>query len=675
MQRARASHAKLARAALVLTALALAALVAVQAPSAQAPVARGSVKRLSAAAVVPVVDSSYPVWEKSIEDLQAAMASGRVTSSVLVTQYLRRIAAYDKSGPGLNTMIRLNPQAKADAAALDQERALRGPRGPLHGIPIVLKDNFDYAGLPTTAGSIGLAGAQSTTDAFVVAQLRAAGAIVIGKTNMMEFALGVYTVSSNGGITHNPYDPARSPGGSSGGSAAAVAASLAAVGLGTDTCGSLRVPASFNALFTLRPTRGITSTRGVVPLCHSMDVTGALARTTRDLAITLDVMVAMDTADPAMRARPGGPLPRFLAALDSTTLRGVRIGVLKEFFGRRGAEQEISDTVNAALARMRAAGAELVNVSIPGLDSLSASGNVVAFEFRGDLAAYLTTHPGTSVRSLGDIVSRGLYLSELKDSYQALLTSPDTSSSAYGTALVQRRLLADTLQAILTNLHLDALAYPTVRTGPVRAGEPQTNPNCEASANSGFPALSMPVGLTAKGMPVGLELMGAPMTDARLLALANAWERLAQPRTAPLFTPPLQLKAAPPPSMVKVVIKADPIVVTTQFTFDAATGALQYSVAVTGMLASELLAVSLSQSPDTTLAGPVVMPLVAPSAVAGSGIVALSLDARAALHDGRLFVTVLTTRQPLGTLKGRVPSPKGPVVNSPVARPLPLPRP
>ena len=251
--------------------------------------------------------------------------------------------------------------------------------------------------------------------------------------------------------------------------------------------------------------------------------------------------------------------------------------------------------------------------SIPGLDSLSASGNVVAFEFRGDLAAYLTTHPGTSVRSLGDIVSRGLYLSELKDSYQALLSSPDTSSSAYGTALVQRRLLADTLQAILTSLRLDALAYPTVRTGPVRAGEPQTNPNCEASANSGFPALSMPVGLTAKGMPVGLELMGAPMTDARLLALANAWERLAQPRTAPLFTPPLQLKAAPPPSMVKVVIKADPMVVTTQFTFDAATGALQYSVAVTGLLASELLAVSLSQSPDTTLAGPVVMPLVAPS--------------------------------------------------------------
>ena len=187
--------------------------------------------------------------------MQAAMAAGRVTSRQLVAAYLRRITAYDQAGPGLNTMIRLNSRALAEAAALDSERTVRGPRGPLHGIPIVLKDNYDSRGLPTTAGSISLAGLQATDDAFVVARLREAGAVILGKTNMMEYALGVYTVSSIGGATRNPYDPTRSPGGSSGGTAAAVAASLSAVGLGTDTCGSIRVPAAFNALFALRQRR------------------------------------------------------------------------------------------------------------------------------------------------------------------------------------------------------------------------------------------------------------------------------------------------------------------------------------------------------------------------------------------------------------------------------------
>ena len=630
-----------------------------------APAPRPSSPRNAASAV----DSTFHVWEATIADMQAAMAAGRVTSRQLVAAYLRRITAYDQAGPGLNTMIRLNSRALAEAAALDSERTVRGPRGPLHGIPIVLKDNYDSRGLPTTAGSISLAGLQATDDAFVVARLREAGAVILGKTNMMEYALGVYTVSSIGGATRNPYDPTRSPGGSSGGTAAAVAASLSAVGLGTDTCGSIRVPAAFNALFALRPTKGITSTRGIVPLCHSMDVSAALARTVTDLAFTLDVMVAVDSLDPAATRWRGQPLPRFASSLDSTSLRGARIGVLTEFFGTAGPEREISDTVRSALARMRAAGAEIVEISLPGITALSASGNVVPFEFRNDLATWLGSHASAPVHSLSDIIARGLYLAELQGDYLALNTSPDTSSPAYAVALARRGVLRDTLLAVLAAQHLDALAYPTVRAGPNLVGEPQVDPNCEASANSGFPALSMPVGFTAAALPVGMEMLGAPLTDARLVSLAYAWERLASPRRAPLFTPELQQKAAPPPARVTVVVKADSMVTTAVFVFNASTGTLGYSVRTTGLPASQLLAVSLHQSPDSAAAGPVILPLSFPGALTSSGRVTLALPARAALHEGRLFLTVLTTRFPLGTLTGRLPVPGSPPIRNSPANP------
>lgn len=610
-------------------------------------------------------DSNFSVYEQSIAELQAAMASGRVTSSQLVAGYLRRIAAYDHNGPLLNTMIRLNPRALAEAAALDSERVKRGPRGPLHGIPIVVKDNYDSRGMPTSAGSVSLAGAQASDDAFVVALLKAAGVVILGKTNMMEFALGVYTISSVSGATRNPYDPTRSPGGSSGGSAAAVAASLAAVALGTDTCGSIRVPSAFNGLFGLRPTKGVTSTQGIVPLCHSMDVSGALARTVGDLAVTLDVMVALDTSDVMAKRWAGRSMPRFAASLDSTSLRGARIGVLKEFFGTSAAEQETADTVRSALRRMQAAGATLVPISIPGLDSLSANGNVVPFEFREDLAAYLGTRVGAPVRSLREILSRGSYLAELQSMYAVLDTNAGTNSPAYAVAVARRRALADTLGAVLIANHLDALAYPTVRIGPNPVGTPQYDPNCEASANSGFPAISMPVALASNGIPVGVELLGAPLSDARLVSLAYAWERLARPRRSPLYAPELKRKSAPPPATVRVVIKQDSMVATGLFTFNASTGILSYSMQVSGLFGTQLLGVSLHQSADTSLTGPVIFPIALPGVVSNSGNVTLPFPARAALHQGRLFLTVLTSRYPLGTLNGRLPIPSTPPIVSP----------
>ena len=241
---------------------------------------------------LPIIqDQSVEVLEASIPDLQEAMADGRVTAVQLVDAYLARIGAYDQGGPALNSMIRLNLNARVQAAALDQERALRGARGPLHGIPIILKDNYDTADMPTSGGSIALAGSIPPDDAFQVRKLREAGVVILGKSNLHELALGITTISSVGGQTRNPYDPSRNPGGSSGGTGAAIAASFAAIGWGSDTCGSIRIPASHHNLFGLRPTKGLSSIDGIIPLSHTQDVGGPLARTAMDLAIGLDATI------------------------------------------------------------------------------------------------------------------------------------------------------------------------------------------------------------------------------------------------------------------------------------------------------------------------------------------------------------------------------------------------
>src|SRR5215217_6142077 len=244
---------------------------------------------------------AFDVYEASVSDLQAAMTAGRATAESLVDAYLARIAAYDARGPQIKAMVRINPNARADARRLDDERRQGRVRGPLHGIPIILKDNFDTADLPTSGGSLALANHQTQGDAFVVRKLRDAGAIILGKSNMHELAAGITTISSLGGQTRNPYDPRRCPGGSSGGTGAAVAASFAAVGWGSDTCGSIRIPSAFGSLAGLRPTQGLVSRSGVMPLSHTQDIPGPLARTVTDLAIALDVSVGVDSADSSTR--------------------------------------------------------------------------------------------------------------------------------------------------------------------------------------------------------------------------------------------------------------------------------------------------------------------------------------------------------------------------------------
>ena len=248
---------------------------------------------------------AFDVTERSIEELQSAMQSGMVTSRQLVDLYLARIDAYDKRGPSLNSIVSVNPLARDAAAALDAERIARGPRGPLHGIPVIVKDNYETIEMPTSAGSIALATFHPARDAFQVQRLKAAGAVILAKTNMHELASGITTVGSRFGQTKNPYDLDRNPGGSSGGTGAAVAASFAAAGMGSDTCGSIRNPASHNNLVGLRGTQGLSSRTGIVPLSSTQDIGGPIARTIVDLAIMLDATVGADTMDPSTASAAG----------------------------------------------------------------------------------------------------------------------------------------------------------------------------------------------------------------------------------------------------------------------------------------------------------------------------------------------------------------------------------
>jgi len=271
----------------------------------------------------------FDAFEKTIPELQDAMERGDVTAVELVRQYVARIEAFDQRGPKLNAMIYLNPRALDDAAALDRERREQGPRGPLHGIPVILKDNYDTFDMPTTGGSIALAGHVPADDGYQVKKLREAGAVFIGKANMHELAYGITTVSSLGGQTRNPYDPTRNPGGSSGGTGAAIASGFAAIGMGSDTCGSIRIPAANNNLFGLRVTQGLSSRDGIIPLALTQDVGGPLARSVVDLVLVLDATVGRDPADAQTQASEGRVPESYTEFLQPRGLDNVRLGLLQ----------------------------------------------------------------------------------------------------------------------------------------------------------------------------------------------------------------------------------------------------------------------------------------------------------------------------------------------------------
>ena len=369
--------------------------------------------------------------------------------------------------------------------------------------------------------------------------------MILAKSNMHELAAGITTVSSIGGQTCNPYDPDRAPGGSSGGSGAAVAASYAAVAFGSDTCGSIRIPSAVHNLFGLRPTKGLSSITGIVPLSHTQDVGGPIARSVTDLAIVLDATVGADPADTATRILGGRQPASFVAALDSTSLRGARLGVLTEHFGTEADDQEGTRIVRAALASMKARGAEVIDIAIPGLDSVINRAGVIDYELKFDLMDYLASIPNAPVKSLAEILDRGLYDVALDPQLRRRERTGARDSDAYRSALAQRTVARDMVVAFLETNKLDALVYPTVRRKAALINEPQRGANCQLSAVTGLPALSMPAGFTPDGLPIGVELLGRPLADTRLLSLAYDYEQSVHPRRAPSTTPPLGRRACP----------------------------------------------------------------------------------------------------------------------------------
>jgi Asp-tRNA(Asn)/Glu-tRNA(Gln) amidotransferase A subunit family amidase len=493
-----------------------------------------AVATVAAAIVAQPAAPPFDVMEKSIPELTAALDSRTVTSRQLAQAYLERIETYDHAGPALNAMITINPRALADADALDAERRAGRIRGALHGIPVVVKDNYDTLDMPTTAGSVALNGSRPDRDAFQVRKLREAGAIIIGKTNLHEFARGITTISSLGGQTRNPYDLTRNPGGSSGGTGAAVAADFAAAGLGTDTCGSIRYPAAHNNLVGLRPTLGLSSRSGIVPLSHSQDVGGPLARTVTDIAIVMDATVGADPDDPVTAEGATHVPGTYRVALDRDGLHGARIGVLLPLFGHEPDDQRAGSVVRTALAATAQRGAHVVDVD-PGELPSETEVSVIRFEFKFDLDAYLRRTPKAPVHSLAEILQKSLVLPALEQAFVRSNEIATLDTDEYRAARARQAQLRERIMKLFDETGVDALAYPTVRRTAAKIGEPQAGGNCAVSAATGLPAITVPAGFADDGMPVGLEFLGRPYSEVQLIKLAYAFEQAAPHRRAPIF--------------------------------------------------------------------------------------------------------------------------------------------
>ncbi len=482
--------------------------------------------------------------EATVDGLQAGLVAGRWTSAELVLKYRARIRALDQAGPKLNAVIELNPEALAIAKALDAERRAGKVRGPLHGIPVLIKDNIDTAdAMKTTAGSLALVDAPTPKeDAFVVKQLRAAGAVILGKTNLSEWANLRSTRSSSGwsgrgGQTRNPYALDRSPSGSSSGSGTATAASLCAVAVGTETDGSVVSPANANGLVGLKPTVGLVSRSGIIPISHTQDTAGPMARTVRDAALLLGAMVGMDPRDPATAGAQGsGDYTRFL---DVGGLKGARLGVVKN---QLGVHAHVDAVIRPALAALKAGGATLVEVELKSATYDDAEFEVLLYEFKADLNVYLGGRGG-AVKDLAALMAfnEARQADELPFFGQELLKQAEAkgplTEPAYLKALETCAQARRDITGLLEKHQLQALVAPT--GGPAWLidhlnGDSSSLSFSSPAAVAGCPHITVPAGF-AFGMPVGLSFVGGPWQEGPLLKLAYAFEQATHARRAPRF--------------------------------------------------------------------------------------------------------------------------------------------
>lgn len=495
----------------------------------------------------PRMVTSFNLQEATIASVQEAIATRQLTCVQLTRMYLERIAAYDRQGPSLRAIITVNPKAMEQAAEMDRQYwANPASRPPLHCIPLILKDNFDTFDMPTTGGNVSMKSSVPLADAFTVSRMRKAGALILAKANLQEFARGGMSFSSLGGQVRNPYDLTRTPGGSSGGTGAAIAANFALLGTGSDTGQSIRSPASANSLVGIRPTRGLVSRAGVIPNSLTQDEIGPIARTVTDAARLLDVMAGYDPADP-VTALGHGRIPKsYTHRLAKDALRGARIGVMTNLQGTEERHREVNRVMAEVAAAFESLGATIVRFEIAEYDKLS---NVVAtsrLEARTVMEKYFATL-GTQapIRSFQELVKANSSAVQ-KTLADELSIADGMNSLDYKDRTLNREKLKILVAAKIADLKLDAILYPLqkILVAPITAAD-QTERNGTLSNGTGFPAVTFPGGFSAPtatapiGVPVGAELLGLDYTEDRLLAYAYAYEQAIRPRRPPLATPPL----------------------------------------------------------------------------------------------------------------------------------------
>lgn len=485
------------------------------------------------------------------------MKSGKFTARALAQKYLDRIAQIDKRGPAINAIIELNPDALSIADALDAERKAKGPRGPMHGIPVLIKDNIGTADrMMTTAGSLALSGFTPAKDSGVARRLRESGAVILGKTNLSEWANFRSNHSSSGwsgrgGQTHNPYATDRNPCGSSSGSGAATSANLCAVGVGTETNGSIVCPSSLNGLVGIKPTVGLVSRAGIVPISHTQDTAGPMCRSVTDAAILLGAMAGVDPADAATAASRGKASADYTKFLDHDGLRGARIGVLRKFFG----SEKTDPIINAALDVMKREGAVLIDpVELKGMDKLDGSEfQVLLYEFKHDLNEYLAEYgPNAPVHSLEEIIAFNEAHRDKEMPYfgqdimlQAEKKGPLTEK-AYLDALEKNHRVTrqEGIDAVMDKNRLDALVAPGA--GPAWLtdlvdGDHDTGGSSSPAAIAGYPNISVPAGFVF-GLPVGISFSGRAWSEPTLIKIAYAFEQATHVRKPPRFLPTVDLE-------------------------------------------------------------------------------------------------------------------------------------
>jgi len=495
----------------------------------------------------------FPLLESSITELQTAMSNGTFTAYQIVDLYLERMQQLDKDGPALNAIIEINPEARAIAEALDEERAGKEPRGPLHGIPIILKDNIDTADeMQTTAGSLALAGHIAKQDAFLVRQLRAAGAIILAKANLSEWAnfrssRSSSGWSSRGGQTRNPYALDRTPCGSSSGSAVAVSANFCAAAIGTETDGSIVCPSHTNGIVGIKPTLGLVSRSGVIPIAHSQDTAGPMGRTVSDAAMVLGALTGIDPEDAPTTNNESVAYTDYTQFLDVNGLKGARIGVARNFFGYNPAVDAI---IEASIEKMKAQGAIIIDKT--NIDTETAVGEtefeVLLYEFKADLNAYLETVSSEfKIRTMADIIAFNAQNKDQVMPYfgqERMLTAQEKGSlqeAAYLEALAtnHRLMRAEGIDKVIQAHNLDAIVAPT--GGPAWLidwinGDHYGGASSTPAAVAGYPNVTVPAGFI-HGLPVGISFFSTAFQEPTLIKLAYSFEQATKVRQAPQFLP------------------------------------------------------------------------------------------------------------------------------------------